>query len=58
MIHIVERNAALAQAVRDGVAWESGVVLLAREPLFLRRRDRLAVLNEGRCAVVIKRGDA
>ena len=49
---------ACAQAVRDGLVRERGVVLLAREALFLRGGDDLAVAEQAGGAVVIEGRDA
>src|ERR1700730_17670558 len=39
-------DAALAQAIVDGVAWESRVVLLSREPFLLSRRDDFTITHQ------------
>jgi len=51
-------DARLAQAVGDGVGRKGGVVLLAREALFLRGRDDPAVLDEAGRRIVVVRRDA
>ena len=51
-------RAALGQAAADRIHRKPRVVLLAREALFLRRRDDFSVLDQRRRAVVIKSADA
>ena len=48
---------ACAQAIVARRARETGIVLLAREALLLRRRDDLAVLDQRGRAVVVERRD-
>ena len=51
-------DAALGQAVTDGINREAGVVFLPREPFFLCRREDLPVLKDAGSAVMIKGGNA
>jgi hypothetical protein len=55
-IEIGGAQSALAQAVLHGARGESGVVLLAGEPLLLGGGHELAVHQETRRAIVIERG--
>ena len=48
----------LAQTVLDSPSGEAGIMLLARETLLLRRRDNIAVDDQGGRAVVIIRGNS
>jgi hypothetical protein len=57
-VHILELDARLREAVVERVAREARVMLLPRETFLLRGRDDLAVAHDGRCGVVIERGDA
>ena len=58
MVEIAGRQAGFLEAVAHGVLGKTIVVLLARETLFLRGRDDLAVHHEGGGRVVVVRGDA
>ena len=51
VVDVVERDLAFAQAILDRVGREVGVVLLAREALFLRGRDDLAVARPDAAAL-------
>ena len=57
-VEIPQRDAALGQAVADGVKREARVVLLARKALFLRGGDDAAVLKQRCGAVVVERRDS
>ena len=54
----IEAQLAGVEAIPDRVGGESRLVLIARKPLFLRRRDDASVLDQRRRAVVIERRDA
>src|SRR2546425_5416987 len=56
-IHAAQPGAALGQAVADRVGGKPGIVLLAREAFLLRRSNDLAVLDQCRSAVMVKRGN-
>jgi hypothetical protein len=58
LIHLGKRNAGLGQAIVQRVERKSGVVLLAREALFLCGSDDVAVLEQGGRAVVVIGGKA
>jgi hypothetical protein len=58
VIDVVDADAAEFQARRDGVMRKRRIVFAAREALFLRRRDDIAVDDERRGAVVIERRDS
>ena len=58
VIDVVERDAALLQAIGDGVNGKAGVLLPARKALLLRRRHDAAVHEKRGSAVVIERRDA
>ncbi len=47
----------LFQAIGDRVRRKVGIVLLAREALFLRRRDDLAIADQGGGAIVVEGGN-
>src|SRR5690242_10654024 len=55
---IVRRDPSGSEAVVDRVRGEARVALLSCEALFLRGRDDLAIAQQARRAVVVKRGDA
>jgi hypothetical protein len=52
-VDVAQADARLLEAVLHGVDREARVVLLAREALFLRRRDDDAILDQRRGAVVV-----
>ena len=54
MVDVLGRDAGLGEAIRHGVSWKPGIMLLACEPLFLRRSDDFAVFDERGCTVVVK----
>ena len=56
-IDFVERRPGLCQTGGDGAGGIPGVVFSPREPLFLGGRDDPAVLDQGRRAVVVERGE-
>src|SRR5215468_8760763 len=58
MVHLVEGEAALGEAILDGAPGKPRVVLPATEPLLLCRGHDSAVLHEGRGAVVVEGRDA
>ena len=58
IIDVLERDTGLFEAIANRVDRKARVVLLAREALFLRRRDDLAVDQQRRGAVVIEGGNA
>ena len=58
VVDLIEPHTRLGQAVRDGVPGKAGVVLLATEPLLLRRRDDPPVLDQRGRAIVVERRDA
>src|SRR5262249_42971693 len=58
IVDVADADAALAQAVGDGMVGEPGVVLLASEALLLRRGDDVAVAREAGRRVVVERRDA
>ena len=51
-------DAALAQAIVDGIAWKSRVVLLSREAFLLSRRDDYTIPHQARRTVMVISGDA
>ena len=53
-LQLLEGGARGVETVADGVRGERGVVLAARETLFLRRRDDLAAVDQRRRGVVVK----
>jgi len=53
MTQLLERHAALPQAVTHGVPREAGVMFPASEALFLRRGDDLSVSQKAGGAVVV-----
>ena len=57
-VDVAGPQARAAQAPRRGAGRVAGVVLLAREALFLGRRNDPPVLHESRGAVVVERGNA
>jgi len=57
-VELAGSDAALGEAVADGVGREIGIVLLAREALLLGGGDDPAVANEGGGGVVVKGADA
>ena len=58
VVEITQRDIAFAQAVVDGQARETGVVLLAGESLFLSGGQKLTVSEECRGTVMIVSGYA
>jgi hypothetical protein len=58
VVDLGELRAGRFQAGADRLVREGRVVLLAREALFLRGGDHLAVAQQRRGAVVVVRGDA
>jgi hypothetical protein len=58
VVEVLHAEAALAKTVRDRVMRELLVVLLAREALFLRRGDELAVAHEAGRGVVVVGGES
>src|SRR5438309_371175 len=55
---VAERDAPFPETVADRFGREPGIVLLAIEPLLLRRRDDLAVAKKTRRAIVVESRDA
>src|SRR5687767_4055935 len=58
IVELVWSHPRFAQAVVDGPAGKTGVVLEAAEALLLSRSDDFAVHDERRCAVMVKGRDA
>ena len=56
VVEILRADIPLAKAEGHGTGWEGRVVLLARESLFLGRRNDLAVADQASGTVVIKSG--
>ena len=55
VVEFLQAQSALLQAVLDGEPRETGVVLLAGEPLFLGRGEQFAVAQKRRRAVMVVR---
>ena len=57
MVHLVEADPALVEAVLDGLPGEAGIVLLAGETLLLGGGHDPPVVDQSGRAVVIEGGD-
>src|SRR2546427_9318402 len=57
-VNTAQPEPGLAHAVADRVSGKPGIVLLAREALFLRRSDDMAVFDQRGRAVVVERRDS
>ncbi len=57
-VQILRLESGLGEAIGGGVGGKAGVMLLAREPFLLGRRDNIPIHDQRRGAVVIECGDA
>src|ERR1019366_4771635 len=57
-VQILRLESSLGEAVGDGVGGKAGVMLLAREPFLLGRRNNIPLHDQRRGAVVVECGDA